>query len=275
MFKDITFGQYIDSNSVLHRLDPRTKSLLLIVNIVVLFLAKNFYSLAFSVLFLLFLIILSKVPLSMYLKNIKAIWIIIAFTAILNLFLSNKNSEVLVSFWKITITYAGLSRAVFLTVRIIVLILISSILTYTTTPNDLTDAIESLLKPLKFIGLKNAVHTVALMMTIALRFIPTLVDETNKIINAQKSRGADFENGKFYEKIKALVPILVPLLISSIRRAYDLAEAMECRCYNNGIGRVKMKQLKYRYNDLTALVINIVFICGVIALNILLKQVNI
>ena len=211
----------------------------------------------------------------MYLKNIRAIWLIIVFTAGINLFFSNSKNDVLVSFWKISITETGLYRAIFLTIRIIVLILISSILTYTTTPNDLTDAIESLLSPLKYIGLRNAVHTIALMMTIALRFIPTLIDETNKIINAQKARGADFESGKFIKRIKALVPILVPLLISSIRRAYELAEAMECRCYNNGIGRVKMKQLKYHFNDLFALIINLLFIAGIIVFNILFDQVKI
>ena len=149
------------------------------------------------------------------------------------------------------------------------LILLSSVLTYTTTPNDITDAIESLLSFLKIFGLGTAVHMLAMMMTIALRFIPTLVEETEKIMNAQKARGADLENGKLFDRIRALIPILIPLLISSVRRAYELAEAMECRCYNGGVGRVRMKQLKYSLTDLWAAIINTVFCGGVIALNIL------
>lgn len=274
MIKDITFGQYINTGSVLHKLDPRTKLILLILNVVFLFLIKNIYGIIFAAAFLIFIMLLSKIPVKLYLKNIKAIWLIIVFTSLINL-LYSKTGKTLISFWKITVTTGGVYRAVFLTVRIIILILISSVLTYTTTPNDLTDAIENLLSPLKFIGLGTAVHTIAMMMTIALRFIPTLVDETEKIMNAQKARGADLESGKFKERVKALVPVLVPLLISSIRRAYELAEAMECRCYNGGIGRVKMKRLKYGLNDLFALLISGVFCAGIILINIYLKQVTI
>ena len=154
--------------------------------------------------------------------------------------------------------------------RIILLILVSAVLTYTTTPNDLTDAIESILSPLKFVGLRSAVHTLAMMMTIALRFIPTLVEETQKIMNAQKARGVDFENGTLRERIKALIPILIPLLISSVRRAYELAEAMECRCYNGGEGRVRMKQLTFSWRDAIAAVIIIILAAAIIAVNILL-----
>lgn len=273
MLKDITFGQYINSNSYLHRLDPRSKLLILILDIVFLFLTKNIYSLAFAGIYLVTLMIISQVPVKMYLKNIKAIWIIVVFTTLINL-LYGKNGRVLVHFWKITVTSGGIYRAVFLALRIIILILISSVLTYTTTPNDLTDAIENLLSPLRYIGLGNAVHVIAMMMTIALRFIPTLVDETEKIMNAQKARGADLEGGKFKERIKALVPVLVPLLISSIRRAYELAEAMECRCYNGGIGRVKMKRLKYGANDLFALIVSLFVCAGIILLNLYFKQVR-
>ena len=272
MLKDITFGQYIETNSPIHKLDPRTKLILLILNIVFLFLTKNMYSLAFAAVFLIAIILISKVPLKIYLKNIKAIWFIVVFTSLINL-LYGKTGKTLISFWKITITTGGVYRALFLALRIIILIIISSVLTYTTTPNDLTDGIESLLSPLRYIGLGAAVHTIAMMMTIALRFIPTLVDETEKIMNAQKARGADLENGKFRDKIKALVPILVPLLISSIRRAYDLAEAMECRCYNGGVGRVKMKRLKYGLKDLAALIVCLLFCAGIIILNTLFKQV--
>lgn len=269
MLKDITFGQYFESHSKIHRLDPRTKLVLLIAFIVFLFVANNLYAMAFSLVFSVVVMILSKVSLKMYLKNIKAIWIIIVFTSIINLFY-NTDGKKLLSFWKITITTGGIERTVFLTVRIIVLILMSSVLTYTTTPNDLTDAIERLCSPLKFIGLGGVVHTLAMMMTIALRFIPTLVEETEKIMNAQKARGADLENGKLSERVKALVPILVPLLISSVRRAYELAEAMECRCYNGGEGRVKMKQLRFHLSDLFALLFMIIFGAGIILINIFL-----
>ncbi len=267
MLKDITFGQYFDSGSVLHRLDARTKLLLLILIIVFLFVASSIFSLIFAALFTAIIILVSKIPLKMYLKNVKGIWLIIAFTAVINLFYGQEGKE-LFHLWKLTVTTGSLLRAVFMATRIIVLILISSVLTYTTTPNDLTDAIENLLSPLRYIGLGTAVHTLAMMMTIALRFIPTLVEETEKIMNAQKARGADLENGKLKDRIKSLIPILIPLLISSVRRAYELAEAMECRCYNGGVGRVRMKKLKYGINDLFAFLICAVFCAGIILINI-------
>ncbi len=268
MLKDITFGQYFDSGSVLHRLDPRTKLLLLILAVVFFFIAGNMYALFLAAAFTIMVLSLSRVPIKMYLKNIKAVWLIIVFTAVINIFYGT-GGEVLFSWWKLTVTTGGISRAAFMAGRIMLLILISSVLTYTTTPNDLTDAIESLLSPLKFIGLGTVVHTLAMMMTIALRFIPTLVEETEKIMNAQKARGADLENGKLKERIRALIPILVPLLISSVRRAYELAEAMECRCYNGGVGRVKMKRLRFGKGDIAAAAVSVLF-CGlVITLNIL------
>ncbi len=269
MLKDITFGQYYEGSSFIHKLDPRTKLLLLIAVIVFIFVSQNAFSLALCGLFILFVLSVSKVPIKLYLKNIKAILPIVIFTTIINM-IYGKGGTVLVEFWKITITTGGIARALFMAFRIILLILFSSVLTYTTTPNDLTDAIENLLSPLKFIGLKSAVHTLAMMMTIALRFIPTLVEETEKIMNAQKARGADLENGKLLERIKALIPILIPLLISSVRRAYELAEAMECRCYNGGEGRIRMKQLRYSALDLYALAACILLLLGVISLNILL-----
>ena len=269
MLKDITFGQYYESGSAIHRLDPRTKILLLILNIVFLFVAGNYFSLLLAALLVFLVLVLSKVPAKMFLKNIKTILPIIIFTTLLNLFYGT-GGTVLFEFWRFTVTTAGISRAAFMASRIILLILISSILTYTTTPNDITDAIESLLSFLKIFGLRTAVHILAMMMTIALRFIPTLVEETEKIMNAQKARGADLESGKLFEKIKALIPILIPLLISSVRRAYELAEAMECRCYNGGVGRVRMKRLKFSVSDLIAAIINAAFCGGIIALNILL-----
>lgn len=268
MLKDITFGQYFTGTSPVHRIDPRVKILLLIVDIVFLFLTKNLWSLLVCAVQVAFIMFISKVPIRMFAKNIKTILPIIIFTTIINLFYGD--GDVLLSFWRITVTTGGVYRAVYMAARIILLILVSSILTYTTTPNDITDAIESLLSPLKIFGLRTAVHMLAMMMTIALRFIPTLVEETEKIINAQKARGADLETGKLLERIKALIPVLIPLLISSVRRAYELAEAMECRCYNGGVGRVRMKQLKYSVTDLWAAVINIAFCGGVIAVNILI-----
>ncbi len=270
MLKDITFGQYFDTKSPIHKADPRVKMVLLILIIVFIFLAKNFFSLMLSLVFVFSVILVSKVNLKMYFKNLKAILPIIIFTTLINMFYGSQESEVLISFWKLSITYDGLYRAFFMSMRIVLLIMVSSSLTYTTTPNDLTDAIEHLLSPLKFIGLKNAVHTLALMMTIALRFIPTLVEEAEKIMNAQKARGADLENGNLKERIKALIPILIPLLISSVRRAYELAEAMECRCYNGGEGKTRMKQLKVSQVDFYVVGVAIVFCCGVILLNIFL-----
>lgn len=267
MLDNITFGQFIDTKSVLHRLDPRIKIILLIAIIVFIFLAGNFVSLGLIAIFCIALLISSKIPLKMYLKNLNVILPIVIFTAIINTFYVS-TGIVLLDWWIFKITTDGIMRAVFMSSRVVLLILISSALTYTTTPNDLTDAIERLLSPLKFIGLGNLVHMLAMMITIALRFIPTLLEETGKIMNAQKARGASFTEGKLTEKIKALIPILVPLLISSIRRAYELAEAMECRCYNGGEGRSRMKQLRLRKNDFCALSICVLVCSAIIILNI-------
>lgn len=268
MLKDITFGQYYEAQSPIHRCDPRVKILLMIAFIVFIFVSTNVFSLIFSAVTVLFLLLLSKIPLKLFFKNLKAIWVVLAFTAIINLFYGD-GGTVLLSFWKLQITTDGLYRAFFMALRIILLIFISSALTYTTTPTSLTDAIEHLLSPLKYVGLKTAVHTLAMMMTIALRFIPTLIEEAEKIMNAQKARGADLENGNLVERVKALIPILIPLLISSVRRAYELAEAMECRCYNGGEGKTRMKQMKLTVTDL----FSVLFICAfggiIILLNIL------
>ena len=274
MLKDITFGQYFESNSFIHKLDPRTKLLSLFVIIVLIFVSQNWFNLGVVAFLVTFCIILSKIPIVMYLKNIKAVLPILIFTMIINLFYAGNTSvEPTWSvnlFWNLTITNMSLNRAVYMVLRIFLLIIISAELTYTTTPNDLTDAIEKLLLPLRFIGLKNVVHTLAMMMTIALRFIPTLIEETQKIMNAQKARGADLENGKLTERIKALIPILIPLLISSVRRAYELAEAMECRCYNGGEGRVRMKQLQYSADDVFSFIIVAIVTITVIVINIIL-----
>lgn len=267
MLKDITFGQYYQTKSVVHKCDPRIKLLLMIAFIVFLFVANNAFSLLFSAVAVASVIILSKVPLKLFLKNLKAIWMILLFTAIINLFYGN-GGEVLLTVFGLKIMTGGIYRAFFMGLRIILLIFISSVLTYTTTPNSLTDGLESLLSPLKYIGLKNAVHTFAMMMTIALRFIPTLIEEAEKIMNAQKARGADMENGKLTERVKALIPVLIPLLISSVRRAYELAEAMECRCYNGGEGKTRLRQLRLSVTDLFAVVYIAIFGAGIILLNI-------
>lgn len=267
MMSDITFGQFIDTNSVLHKLDPRTKLLSLIAFIVFIFVAGNFISLGLLAVLLFACIFTSKIPLKMYLKNLKAILPIIIITALLNVFYTD-GGEVLIDWWIFTVTTGGVYRAIFMAVRIILLILSSAVLSYSTSPTSLTGAIESLLKPLKLIGLGNAVHTMAMTMTIALRFIPTLIEETEKIMNAQKARGANLDSGNILKRVKALLPILIPLLISSVRRAYELAEAMECRCYNGGEGRTKYRLMKYNVIDVTAGVILIAVFAGVILINI-------
>ena len=268
MLKDITFGQYIETGSPIHKADPRVKMVLLILAVVFIFVAQNIYGLLLSLGFVAAVIAFSKIPLKMYFKNLKAILPIILLTTVINMFYGSADSKALVEFWGLAITYDGLYRAFFMALRIILLIIVSSSLTYTTTPNDLTDAIEYLLSPLKFVGLKSAVHTLALMMTIALRFIPTLVEEAEKIMNAQKARGADLESGNIIQRVKALIPILIPLLISSVRRAYELAEAMECRCYNGGEGKTRMKQLKVTIVDLWVSMVALIYCTGVILFNI-------
>ena len=267
MIKDLTIGQFYPANSLIHKIDPRFKIVLLIAILVFIFIADNFLALGLTVAFVLAVMIITKVPISMYLKNLKIILPILIFTMLLNLFYVGEGN-VLFEYWVIKITDSGISRSIFMSLRVVLLIIISATLTYTTTPNDLTTAIEKLFSPLRFIGLGGAVHTMSMMMTIALRFIPTLVEETEKIINAQKARGADFESGKLGQRIKAIIPILIPLLISSVRRAYDLAEAMESRCYNGGKNKTSMKQLKVCARDIVSTVFVITFCASVIVLNI-------
>ncbi len=266
MIRDITLGQYFVADSFVHKLDPRAKILLLVYIIVMIFTTQNVLSLLLITLLSILIMLTSKIPLRMYLKNIKVIIPIIIFTAILNVFYTN-TGVLLLNVWKIQIYSGGVLRAVYMAVRVLLLILTSSVLTYTTTPNDLTDAIERLLKPLKYIGLGNAVHTMSMMMTIALRFIPTLIEETDKIMNAQKARGADMESGGLIQKVKALLPILIPLLLSAVRRAYELAEAMECRCYNGGVGRTRMKQLHLTVKDYLSFAVFTLFLALIITSN--------
>ena len=263
---NVTFGQFIDTNSFVHKLDPRAKLLFLIAFIVFIFIAGNFISLGLLCLVLVTSMIASRIPVKMYLKNIKAIIPIILITALLNVFYTS-GGKVLVDWWIFTITTNGIYRASFMALRIVLLILSSAVLSYSTSPTSLTGAIESLLSPLKFIGLGGAVHTMAMTMTIALRFIPTLIEETQKIMNAQKARGADLDSGNLVKKVKALLPILIPLLISSVRRAYELAEAMECRCYNGGKGRTKFRVMKYSARDLVVAI----GLCAIFAVSALIN----
>jgi len=246
MLKDITLGQYFPGNSVVHRLDPRTKLIMLVVYIVALFMATGWISYALMFAFLAAVIWISTIPLKSILKGMKPLVMILIFTGILNLFFTQEG-EILVDFWIITIYSGGLSRAVMMVARILMLITCTFLLTYTTSPIALTDGLEALLNPLKKIGVP--VHELSMMMCIALRFIPTLIEETDKIMCAQKARGADFENGSLMDRAKALIPILVPLFISAFRRADELATAMECRCYQGGEGRTKMKLLRYHRED--------------------------
>lgn len=271
MLRDITFGQYFVADSFVHKLDARTKILLLIYLIVLIFISKNVISLFLSVVLATLIMILSGIPVRMYFKNIKVIIPIVVFTAILNIFYTKTGLPLFPEDFFIQVYSGGLLRAGFMAVRVLLLILVSSVLTYTTTPNDLTDAIERLLKPLSLIGLGEAVHTMSMMMTIALRFIPTLIEETDKIMNAQKARGADLESGGIIKKVKALLPILIPLLISAVRRAYELAEAMECRCYNGGKGRKRMKQMRISSGDVLSFVCVSLFLVAIIISNIFIE----
>ncbi len=263
MLKDITLGQYFPGNSPIHRLDPRTKLIMLIVYIVALFVAGNWISYAVMLVFLISCIAVSKIPAKSIVRGMKPMVMILAFTAILNLFMTGGDT-VWFSFWIIKITKEGVVRAIFMVVRILMLITGTFLLTYTTSPIALTDGIESLLSPLKKIHLP--VHELAMMMCIALRFIPTLIEETDKIMSAQKARGADFESGNLIHRVKALIPILIPLFVGAFRRADELATAMECRCYHGGEGRTKMKLLRYKRGDFGAFVIGALLLAGIITL---------
>ena len=263
MLKDVTLGQFFPGNSPIHRLDPRTKLVMLVVYIVALFVAVSWISYAVMAVFLIFAVVISQIPPKNIVRGLKPLVVILIFTGILNIFFT-EGSHVLVSFWKLKITMEGLERAFFMVVRILMLITGTFLLTYTTSPIALTDGLESLLGPLKVI--KVPVHELSMMMCIALRFIPTLIEETDKIMSAQKARGADFESGSLMQRVKALVPILVPLFISAFRRADELATAMECRCYQGGEGRTKMKLLRYHRGDLQTFGIGALLIAAVAVL---------
>ena len=262
MLKDITLGQYFPGNTPAHRLDPRTKLLLVILYIVALFCAKNVLSYGVAALALLSAVRVSKVGWKQLLRGLKPVLFIVVFTGLLNMFVTP--GEALVKLGFLQITAEGLANAARMVLRIMLLIMGTFLLTYTTSPISLTDGLERLLDPLKKI--RVPVHELAMVMSIALRFIPTLIEETDKIMSAQRARGADFESGNLVERARAMLPILVPLFVSAFRRADELAVAMECRCYHGGEGRTKLRVLQYRKADAVALTMGVVLAAGTIAL---------
>ena len=265
MLKDVTLGQYYQTDSWMHRLDPRVKLLGTLSYIIILFVVNSVPGYLVCGAFLLACVLLSRVPFGYILRGLKTIMVLLLITVLFNLFLTP--GEPLVSFWKFTITKEGLTFSIKMAVRLIFLIIASTLMTLTTSPNQLTDALESVLGPLK--KLHVPVHEISMMMSIALRFIPILMEETDKIMKAQMARGADFDSGNLINKIKAMVPLLVPLFISAFRRANDLAMAMEARCYHGGEGRTKMKPLVYRKGDVGAYGVLCAFLAACIVIRVM------
>lgn len=269
---DVSLGQYYEANSFVHKLDPRTKLLFVVLFLVATFVAKNIYAFVLLVSLITLFVIISRVPFRIIFKGLKPLVVIILFTAILNIFFTKGENYlwgtvIIPNVWRVDIYREGLINAGILAVRIITLLVGTSLFfSYTTTPIELTDGIETGLAPLKKI--KVPIHEFAMMMTIALRFIPTLIDETGKIMNAQKSRGADFSNGGLVKRAKALIPIIIPLFVSAFRRADELATAMECRCYHGGNGRTRMKILKMKFRDYFMMFVSFAMVAGVILINI-------
>lgn len=267
MLNDVIFGQYYPQKSFVHRMDPRAKIVLMIAYIVAIFVADNFFGLAAVTLFLIVTVIFSRVPFGSVLRSVKMILFLIIFTAILNLFFYSTEGVHLIWQWGIlALSWESIVNMIFLAFRLFLLVMGTSILTLTTAPVELTDGIESLLKPLKYI--KFPVHELALIMSIALRFIPTLMDETNRIIAAQKARGADFETGGLFKRAKAMIPVLIPLLVSAFRRAEELGDAMDARCYSGAKGRTKYKKLTFTWRDVAATLVVAALITGIVLLNV-------
>ncbi len=268
MLNDVTFGQYYPTRSFVHNMDPRAKIVFMIAYIVAIFVADNFLALAAVTLFLIVAVLFSRVPFGRVLRSVKMILFLILFTAVLNLFFySSGGEEHMIWQWKfLSLSWESVVNMIFLALRLFLLVMGTSVLTLTTTPVALTDGIESLLTPLKWI--RVPVHELALIMSIALRFIPTLMDETNRIVAAQKARGADFESGGLIKRAKAVVPILIPLLVSAFRRAEDLGDAMDARCYSGAKGRTKYKKLVFTWRDLLGLLLLGALIAGVVLFNI-------
>lgn len=268
MISDITLGQFFPGYSPLHKMDPRAKIIIAIVAIVAVFFANNPTSFLLIGLMTALLIAVSRISFNVIIKGIKPIIFILLFTAILNVFMTTGEGEPLLELWIIKIYEEGIVRAIFMALRVILLIVLTSmLLTYTTSPIALTDGLESLLSPLKKVGVP--VHTFAMMMSIALRFIPTLVEETEKIMNAQKSRGADFTSGSLINRAKALIPLLIPLIVSSFKRAEELATAMECRCYRGDNNRTKLVKLEFKMRDIIGLIITALAVTAIILLSYL------
>ena len=266
MLNNISIGQYFPGDSFIHKLDPRTKILFTLIFIVAIFVSKGFLCFALIAAFGYFLMKVSKIGLKFIVRGLKPILFIVVFTFLLNLFLSS-GDDIIVKWGVLSITYTGVRNAVFMAIRLILLVTCTQLLTLTTSPIQLTDGLERLFSPFKKIGFPA--HELAMMMSIALRFIPTLIEETDKITKAQKARGADFESGGVVKRVKAMIPLLIPLFVGAFRRADELAMAMEARCYRGGSGRTKMRPLKYQKNDYYAFGIGVLLVAVVIGLNIL------
>lgn len=260
MIRDITIGQYYPAKSSLHRLDARTKLIVTFIYIVSLFLVNRYVGFLIAALFFTTVLVISKVPVSYVFRGLKPILFIIMLTVAINFLFGT--GEVIASWWVFKVTKEGVRRGVFMAIRLILLMFGTSMMTFTTTTNELTDGLESVLKPLKYI--KVPVHEMAMMMSIALRFIPILLEETDKIMKAQLARGADFESGNIFRRAKAMVPIFIPLIISAFRRAFDLAMAMEARCYHGGEGRTRMNPMRYGKNDYVAYAVAVAYFAFVI-----------
>lgn len=263
---DITLGQYFPGRSFFHRLDARTKLLWLILMIVLIFVADNLLAVGVMLAATVISVMMTRVPAKLYFKGLKAVYVILIISAALNLFYVKGEGEPLFSWWKIEIYTEGIRQCVVIAVRLVCLMVCSSVLSFTTSPTSLTGAIEWILSPLKIFRVK--VHELSMMMTIALRFVPTLLEETEKIMSAQKARGADLDSGGLIKKVKALIPILVPLMVSSYRRAFDLATAMECRCYSGDGKRTRMNVPKFGFVDFLMLIFACILTAGIILLNI-------
>lgn len=270
MLKDVAFGQYYPVQSFVHKMDPRLKIIFLIAYIVAIFVAKNFWGLGACAVVLLLAIAFSRIPLKKVLRSVKGILFLVIFTSLLNLFFY-QGETVWAKWWIFSITKEGLIFSAFLVLRLVLLVMCSSMLTYTTTPVALTDGLESLLTPLKWI--RFPVHELALIMSIALRFIPILMDETERIMNAQKARGANFESGGLVKRVRAIVPILIPLLLSAFRRADELGDAMDARCYMGSKNRTKYKKLRFGWRDLVGFLLIASLVTGVVLMRVYLGGV--
>ena len=270
MLQNVTIGQYFPGESLIHKIDPRMKIVLIFLMMAAVFVCKSYAALGLSLAVTVTVVIISRINLKVILKGMKPILIIVIITGLLNLFYGT--GEPLFRFWVFKITESGINNAVFMALRVTLLVVIGLMLTYTTTPTSLTDAIESLLKPLHTL-FKLDIHSLAMTMTIALRFIPTLIEEVDKIMSAQKSRGADMESGSIFKRIKAIVPVLIPLFVSSFRRAGDLAYAMECRCYRGGEGRTKMKVMHLAARDYISLAAVLLYIAALVLIRIFVPSV--